>query len=161
MPKYTPEQAISAFWSKVDKSGGADACWIWTRNLNADGYGSAHTLSGKSIGAHRLAWIYTNGDIPQGLQVLHNCPNGDNPSCCNPAHLWLGTIADNAADRERKGRRKAPRGMNHASTKYSDEVIAAVRQERELHGTTEHKLAEQFGMSPSYVHLIINQRYRT
>lgn len=56
--------------------------------------------------AHRVAWMITNGPIPDGLCVLHRC---DNPPCVNPAHLFLGTVQDNNADRDAKGRGKLPR----------------------------------------------------
>ncbi|MGH7024521.1 MAG: HNH endonuclease signature motif containing protein [Caulobacteraceae bacterium] len=51
--------------------------------------------------AHRLAWELANGPIPDGLLILHKC---DNPVCCNPDHLFLGTAADNHADCAAKGR---------------------------------------------------------
>ena len=76
-------------------------CWFW-KTKTVKHYGSVW-FNGKTTGAHKVAWIITNGPVPDGMQVLHTC---DNPPCCNPAHLFLGTNADNAADRHAKGRTK-------------------------------------------------------
>jgi hypothetical protein len=86
------------FWSKVDKSG---ECWIWTDHCDPNGYG--RFWNGKrGEYAHRFAWEQEHGPIPPGKEVCHDCPGGDNPSCVR--HLWLGTHADNMADRDRKKR---------------------------------------------------------
>ena len=82
-------------------------CLEWTRGASK-GYGVIQ-VEGKSTRTHRLAWTLANGPIPDGLHILHHC---DNPPCCqtNPTpgypdgHLFLGTIADNNADRDTKGR---------------------------------------------------------
>jgi hypothetical protein len=83
----------------------AGACWLWTGSRSAEGYGSIR-VDGKMRKAHRVAWELANGPIPAGAGahgtcVLHRC---DNPSCVNPDHLFLGTNADNARDRQAKGR---------------------------------------------------------
>lgn len=70
-------------------------CHVWSSTLSTGGYGRV------LVSAHRLAWELAHGPIPGGLLVLHKC---DNPPCCNPEHLFLGTIADNMADKIRKGR---------------------------------------------------------
>lgn len=98
-PQYTPEE-IDKFWSRVDRSGGPDACWPWTGGRYSTGYGRM-SMGRKKTGAHRLAWAIANGPIPDGLVICHTC---DNPPCCNPAHLWAGTNQDNTADRVAKGR---------------------------------------------------------
>lgn len=87
------------FWPKVDRRG-PDECWEWTGSRQPTGYGRIK-ISDRVHNTHRVVWALTNGPIPARLQVLHRC---DNPPCCNPAHLYLGTIADNMHDRDRKGR---------------------------------------------------------
>lgn len=99
------------FWSKVDDSGD---CWLWTANRTPLGYGR-FSFNGEPQKAHRVAWILTHGEIPQGLNVLHRC---DNPPCVRTTHLFIGTIMDNCHDMMRKGRMKEPpRGAaNRAKT---------------------------------------------
>ena len=90
------------FWSKVDV-GEADECWEWLA-CKRRGY-DVFRIHYKLWKAHRVAWILTYGPIPKGLCVLHKC---DNPGCCNPYHLFLGSQKENIQDASRKGRlRKA------------------------------------------------------
>lgn len=107
---------VERFWKKVDKSGGPDACWLWTASKSTDGYGRFRAI--KKLAAHRVAWTLTYGQIPYdgshlSTCVCHDCPGGDNPACCNPSHLFLGSHSDNMVDKERKGRGNHPRGDNH------------------------------------------------
>lgn len=101
----TPAERV---WQHVSCSDG-DACWEWMGHRNDKGYGLIWIgpASGGCTMAHRAAWESANGPIPDGLCALHRC---DNPSCCNPAHLFVGTIADNNADRDAKGRQRT-RGL--------------------------------------------------
>lgn len=94
---------VERFWSKVDRSGGDDACWPWMGYPRAGRYGRCK-WQGKQIGAHVVAWMLSHGPVPDGLFVCHNCPGGDNPRCCNARHLWIGTALDNSRDAVAKGR---------------------------------------------------------
>lgn len=100
---------LERYEEKVDRSGGPDACHPWMAGRLPTGYGR-FSYGGKDVYAHR--WAYENyvGPIPEGLQVLHHC---DNPPCVNPAHLWLGTHADNHADKVAKGRQARGKRVVH------------------------------------------------
>lgn len=88
---------MQRFWNKVEKT---DGCWLWTASTFTDGYGK-FKFDGKNRRAHRMSWIMENGEIPDGMVVLHSC---DTPLCVNPAHLSLGTPKDNTQDMIKKNR---------------------------------------------------------
>jgi HNH endonuclease len=139
---------VERFWPKVDASAGPDGCWRWLASKNTHGYGQIgmHTpgQGSKTIRASTAAWILLRGPIPDGLWVLHNCPDGDNPGCCNPAHLWLGTPRKNTRDMVRKRRHAAMR-RRHI---LSDAQAAALRADRDA-GLTYLELAHRYKCSYS------------
>lgn len=89
----TPEER---FWDKVNKT---DTCWLWTANTS-HGYG-LFMVEGKRVRTHVYSFIIANGGYEKGLVVCHSC---DTPTCVNPAHLSIGTQADNLRDMYQKGR---------------------------------------------------------
>jgi hypothetical protein len=120
-------------------------CWEWTGTRNRDGYGQLKLKGGKGypFRAHRVAYEAAYGPIPDGMIVCHSC---DNPPCCNPEHLWLGTHKDNAADRTAKRRsyqqRKThcPRGHEYTP----DNVYGAERGKRTCRSCTRAHAAERY-----------------
>lgn len=117
-PRQEITPAAERFWPKVDQSGGLWACWPWTGALGSNGYGRFNRGNRRIVSATRLMWELTNGPIPDDLHVLHTC---DNPPCVNPAHLWLGTHADNMHDMALKGRSRWGKRAEHL-----DEVDVAL-----------------------------------
>lgn len=122
---YKARPVADRFWEKVDKS--AD-CWVWTAATRAFGYGMFVVKKGSSpVSAHRLAYEMEIGPITRDMQVLHRC---DNPACVRPAHLFLGTQADNIRDMQAKGRWKyRPRnqsGERNPNSVLSDAEVAAM-----------------------------------
>lgn len=108
-PIREPGNPEERFWPKVNKEGAFHSpelgrCWEWTASTIHTGYGR-FSIGARSIASHRASWQFAYGPIPEGLCVLHRC---DNPPCCNPEHLFLGTHADNAQDREAKQRGGRP-----------------------------------------------------
>lgn len=99
------------FWSKVDIPA-FDDCWPWQGHCDRHGYGS-FKQGEKLTGSHRVAWELTRGPIPEGLHVCHHC---DNPPCCNPSHLFLGTHQDNMRDMVAKGRDRASKNRESRGT---------------------------------------------
>lgn len=120
------------FWAKVDMAGPVvrpelGRCWVWTAGKH-NGYGAIGTGSMKDgtrrmTPAHRVSWALHMGAEPGRLEVCHRC---DNPACVRPAHLFLGTMQDNMADKVAKGRQARGaalgnrRGERNANAKLSD-----------------------------------------
>lgn len=103
------QDVITRFWSKVDRSAGPDACWLWLGARKKAGYGNffvRRDLPGQRghaifMNAHKFAYTIAYGPIPDGEVVRHRC---DVPACCNPMHLLAGTQQNNIADAIERGR---------------------------------------------------------
>lgn len=147
-------QSIAArFWLHVVR--GPD-CWGWLGTTDPKGYGRV-MHGGRHVRAHRLSWEVNRGPIPAGMQVLHSC---DNPPCCNPAHLFLGTNADNVRDREIKSRRTAPAGSESSRSKLTEDAVRSIRIERSS-GSTFASIASRYGVTPGAIrHIVAGRTWR-
>jgi len=133
-------------------------CWPWLAGKNDKGYGRFY-LNGSVILAHRIAWMFAYGEIPKRKKVLHTC---DNRACVNPAHLFIGTQADNMHDMNIKQRHgkgyKRPNAAreNHYGAKLSEKQIVIIRT---LQGKLTHKaIANRFGVSRQLIGMILNNK---
>jgi DNA-binding XRE family transcriptional regulator len=144
------------FFSKVDMSSG---CWIWQGAINEGGYGIFWD-NNKPIRAHRWSFKFFNGELNDDICVLHNCPEGDNPLCVNPHHLFLGTRADNIQDMVSKGRQNfsgpgAHKGEKHHLSVLSEGEVVEIRKIRESDKLSYQELATLFGVSKPTIQAII------
>lgn len=160
------------FWRRVIVAG---KCWLWTGCVNNKGYGLMRVCR-RAVLVHRLVFEMATGEAPGEMEVCHQC---DTPRCVNPAHLWLGTHADNMADRDAKGRvshgedhylRRDParhplrarpelaaRGEGHGRALLNDDIVRELRRRR-ADGETLHSLAACFGVDRSTVTRAIDGR---
>lgn len=136
-------------WDTLDKSQNNDGCWLWTRSKTGGGYGVT-TYKGKTTSSHRVSWEETYGPVPEGLFVLHRC---DNPPCCNPAHLFLGTHLDNMRDKTLKNRNNAARGEKSGKSILTDDNVTQMRRLRNQ-GYTLKMLGDRFKISMSTVSIV-------
>jgi hypothetical protein len=154
---------IVRYFGKVDQSGGSDACWPWTGAKDQDGYGifwdGTYRPNGAGMYVRVTRWTYEQfvGPIPEGKNLCHRC---DNPPCVNPAHLWLGTHAENHADREAKGRggQWMTRGESHVNHKLTADQVREIRSRYAAGGVSQASLAASFGVSDQLISLIVRRK---
>lgn len=140
------------FWSKVDVSHD-NKCWEWKAGLMGNGYGQFRPhRDDQQLNtrlAHKLSWIFSFGDIPKGLSVLHRC---DNPKCVNPSHLFLGTQADNLKDMRDKER--GAMGSCNGMSKLTEDQVRSIHKD----GRRRSEISKEFGVSMSVISNIKNHR---
>ncbi len=126
-------------------------CWVWQGHKTSRGYGRIDYGRKKHV-LHRLVYALCVAEPARTHEICHDCPGGDNPSCCNPAHLFLGTHAENMQDSERKGRNShsAQRGEDKPQAKLTEDGVRELRRRRAA-GEGVRALAEEFQISPAAV----------
>lgn len=157
------KRVAARFWDKVEQYGD-DECWPYTGSQKGRmGHGRFYLGRGASgayvwTAAHRVAYMLAYGEVPDELFVCHSC---DNPPCCNPRHLWVGTGKDNADDRDRKGRYISgakPRGEQHHSNKLSISDVRAIREYIPGKGLSRPALANKYGVAQSTIDRILSRK---
>ncbi len=171
------------FWAKVDRRG-ANECWPWTAGVDSDGYGSFRPGgSAPCVTASRFSWVLAHPGvlITPDINVCHHC---DNPPCCNPDHLFVGTVAANMADRNRKGRQargqrvivnrdssylrgdshwkrrqpaRTPRGEAIGTARFTEADVRAMREAYAL-GELQTSIAKRYGTAQAVVSGIIRRK---
>jgi hypothetical protein len=127
-------------------------CWPWLGYTDKDGYGTIAPTHGTLKKAHRVAYEMMIGPIPDAMGVLHTC---DNPSCCNPLHLFIGTQADNDRDRDQKGRTQ--RGERHGNAKLTADAVRQIRTLR-ADGASQQGIADRFGVHQTAISSVLSGR---
>ena len=150
-------QRSEKFWARVKKQ--RSGCWEWQGCIAAGGYGSVR-WDGAARRAHRVAaWLSglidsVSAPTDKAVKgfVLHRC---DNPACCNPAHLFVGSHADNMQDCLVKGRRNIPKGEDHYRAKITNEEASRIRIAYAVGGISQQGLADRYGLTQCTVSSII------
>lgn len=127
-------------------------CWNWNGSVNVWGYGRTQTQLTAERAAHRISWVLHNGAIPDGANVLHSC---DNPRCCNPSHLRIGTQADNVRDMVNRGRLRVVRGSESGTSKLTEESVSEIRKSSTV---SISDLARRYGVSRRAIRFVITRK---
>ena len=138
------------FWNLVTVNG-EDDCWEWKGGKDRGGYGNFMVYrDGKRFydRSSRFAWYFTYGEIPKGIFVLHKC---DNPPCCNPSHLFLGTALDNMQDKVRKGRLVASVGEKNGTAKLCERKVRYIKYLLFYTDLPKTEIGARFGVSPATI----------
>lgn len=130
------------FWSKVAKAAD-DGCWLWVGCANPQGYGQFH-LNGRTRLAHQVSLEIAGRPRPTGAITLHSC---DTPACVNPKHLTWGSPAENARDRDEKGRTNPALGERRGAAKLTEHQVREIRASP----LSKRKLAAFYRVSDSVI----------
>lgn len=165
----------SRFWAKVNKNGPVPVhrpelgqCWLWTGRPRADGYGrfGSQNNGRSALLAHRAAYLFTYGVIPDGAFICHHC---DNRGCVRPSHLFTGNQLDNMQDAASKGRMASGarhnskanpatvlRGEKHGSHKLTETQVRQIRAEYAIGDTSERKLAKAHAVTRGAIRRVLD-----
>jgi len=149
VPFVTKFQALKSLISSP-----GDDCIPWPYGKAGNGYGSVQFGYYKKDYAHRVSYLITCGNIPEGLHVLHKC---DNPPCINPRHLFLGTEKDNRADQIKKGRTCI--GEKNGFSKLTESQVLQIRRlyKKGVVGRGQIAIGKLFGVHRINIRKIVNR----
>lgn len=146
-------KAQKRFWSHVEKKD-KNQCWPWMSALSQKGYG-VFNYRQKTMKSHRISYFLSFGTLIDGLLVCHRC---DNPPCCNPNHLFLGTAMENQRDSILKGRSRKAIGEYASSAKLKEDQVVEIRCLHSVGNTSFKKLSTIFGVARSTVEKIVKRK---
>ena len=140
-------------------------CWLWLGTKDKKGYGKILRKANgrrRCFRADRMSYLIFVGPIPKGMFVCHNCPTGDNPSCVNTGHLWLGSNSDNMKDAHKKGRivymlPPPKRGSLNCAAKLKEDQVIEIRSKYASGIYTQYQLAEGYGVCQRTICLIVRR----
>ncbi len=149
------KQSVEArFWKKVDMIP-FTTCHIWNASTYGFGYGRFHDENHKFWSAHRFAYQLKHGPIHIDMSVLHTC---DNPLCVNTDHLYLGTYANNAQDREQRERGNHAKGTCHGRNRLSAAQVYEIRDAYDTGKYSFYRLGKIYGVNSKVIVDIVDRK---
>lgn len=151
-----PEHILKRFWIKINIPEDwkeKDQCWEWTAYCDKDGYGHFTLYDTNVVRSSRFVYEQYNGPIPEGKLVCHTC---DNPPCCNPNHLFLGTIKENSHDMVRKGR--APEGRKEFGSEFAILTELDIQDILNMKYKNFKEISENLGVAHNTINSIFTRR---
>jgi hypothetical protein len=146
-PKGTNRHVVlglsARFWRHVQRRD-QDSCWEWTASTFKSGYGQ-FKVNKISHNAHRVAWELSYGPIPDGMFICHHC---DNPLCCNPSHLFVGSPQANMDDMRGKGRES--KGTDFPAARLDDEAVLEITRLAKS-GMLQRDIGKLFGVGQTAI----------
>lgn len=150
----TFKEWIPVIFKRTEKK--ENGCWEYNCRKDKNGYGHVFfggKENGRNTYTHRIVYKVLKGDIPEGMFVCHTC---DNPPCCNPEHLFLGTHIDNMKDMVKKGRQYFTYGEKSGQHKLTTEQVKNIREDKR----SLSKIAADYGVVKSTISAIKNKKSR-